>query len=110
MSLTEWTAGPLNVIVYGRLLEEPLTNTNVDVEVIDDRGLRWSATFFTLANLEHLFDKNAMTGECGRGLFLWAADMILVREISREVINRTIAELRASGEFETAFGPLDRES
>jgi len=77
-------------------------NLNVDVEVRDDAG-RWSATFFTLENLETLFMKNAVTGECARGTYLWAADMIVVHELSEGVIVETIADLRRMDEFKRAF-------
>jgi hypothetical protein len=86
-------------------LTRPQANLNVDVEVRDAGG-RWSATFFTLDNLEALFMKNATTGECATGLYLWAADMILVRSLSEDVIVKTVADLRATGEFTRAFGFL----
>ena len=79
---------------------------NVDVEVRDSSG-RWSATFFTLDNIRSLFEKNASTGECAGGLYLWAADMILVWTLDRATIEHTVADLRATGEFETAFARLD---
>jgi hypothetical protein len=41
---------------------------NVDVEVELADGSLWSATFFTLANIKALFEKNHRTGECGGGL------------------------------------------
>jgi hypothetical protein len=78
----------------------------VDVEVHVD-GARWAATFFTLENLEALMRKNAVTGECASGLYLWATDMIVVRELSYDVIRDTVAELRRAGEFEDAFSRLE---
>jgi hypothetical protein len=87
-------------------LEAPVADTNVDVEVHVD-GARWAATFFTLENLEALMRKNAVTGECASGLYLWATDMIVVRELSYDVIRDTVAELRRAGEFEDAFSRLE---
>jgi hypothetical protein len=82
-------------------------NGNVDVEVRLDDGSRWSATFFTLDNIDALFAKNRVTGECASGLYLWATDMILVELLNESTIRRTIDDLRTSGEFTSAFGRLD---
>jgi hypothetical protein len=46
-------------------LTRPRANLNVDVEVHDDAG-RWSATFFTLANVDQLVRRDG---------YLWAADI-----------------------------------
>ena len=37
--------------------------------MIDNAGVRFNATFYTLANLHSLFEKNAATGECLAALF-----------------------------------------
>ncbi len=91
--------------VYGDL-GKPLANGNVDVEVLERDGKRWAATFFTLENLEALFVKNAVTGECAEGTYFWASDMIVVRLLSMRVIQRTIRDLRSTGEFSAVFGLL----
>lgn len=83
---------------------------NVDVEVRLENGDRYLATFFTIRNIEELFQKNEHTGECLGGLYLWAAHMILVRRISRGVIARTIQDLLARGEFEKVFDGPYREA
>jgi hypothetical protein len=82
---------------------------NVDVEVVERDGRRWFATFFTIEGLVALFEKNAVTGECARGTYLWAEDMIVIRAMSRAAIERTIADLRTTGEFHRAFGLLSPE-
>ena len=85
---------------------------NVDLEVRFDDGSRYAATFFTLNNLRSLFEKNEQTGECKGGLYLWASDMVIVREITAASISETVADLIAQGEFEGAFSRLwsDAES
>jgi len=80
---------------------------NVDVEVTFDDGRRFGATFFTLQNIEKLFHKNRTTGECAGGLYLWAANMILVRALSMEVIETTVRDLLQNEEFDAAFARLD---
>lgn len=79
---------------------------NVDLEITLDDGRRFGATLFTLSNLQSLFKKNRATGECADGTYLWAANMILVEKLDQATITRTIADLIASGELETACAPL----
>ena len=100
MNVTQFT-----IRVVGPQVWDPSLD-NIDVEVVMADGRRYGATFFTLRNIERLFDKNRETGECQSGLYLWAANMILVRELSFDVIHRTVDDLIASGEFEQSFGWL----
>lgn len=82
---------------------------NVDVEVTLPDGARYAATFFTLANIQSLFRKNIQTGECDGGLYLWASDMIIVRQLTQETIERAVDDLMASGEFSGAFSRLESQ-
>ena len=79
---------------------------NVDLEVTFEDGSRYAATFFTLNNLRSHFAKNERTGECKGGLYLWASDMVIVRELTNECISETVADLIAQDEFEGAFCKL----
>lgn len=79
---------------------------NIDVEVVFESGALYVATFFTPENIRGLMEKNRRTGECLGGLYLWASDMIIVERLTRDVVSRAVADLLASGEFESAFsGP-----
>ena len=79
---------------------------NADLEVRFEDGSRYAATFFTLNNLRLLFEKNEQTGECKDGLYLWASDMVIVKELTEVSIAETVADLIAQGEFEGAFSEL----
>jgi hypothetical protein len=79
---------------------------NVDVEVRFDDGSPYAATFFTLSNLRLIFEKNEQTGDCKGGLYLWASNMVIVRELTETTISETVADLVAQGEFEGAFSKL----
>jgi hypothetical protein len=92
--------------VLGAQMWDPLDD-NLDVQVTFSDGSRHAATFFTIRNIQALFAKNRRTGECERGLYLWAVDMILVEELTMDVIGRTIASLLTEGEFTTAFRRLE---
>lgn len=76
---------------------------NVDVEVKFADGSRFTATFFTLENVRSLFSKNKITGECSKGTYLWATEMILVESLDRETMLETVRGLIRDGEFEDAF-------
>lgn len=82
---------------------------NVDVELVDGQQRRWAATFFSLEGVEALFQKNAVTGECSSGTYLWASDMILLQSLTVETISRTVDDLRKSGEFDQAFALMPEE-
>lgn len=81
---------------------DPLSD-NVDVEVIFDNGSRYMATFFTLENIQRIMDRYEQSGECMKGFYFWATDMILVRRLSRENIAKVVGDLISKGEFDTAF-------
>jgi hypothetical protein len=76
---------------------------NTDVFVTFDDGARWVASFFTYRNILSLAEKNKQTGECLSGKYLWATDMILVDEVSRERIEEVIADLIKENDFEKVF-------
>lgn len=93
--------------IVGSWREIEPNDDNVDVYVTLGDGRKFTATFFTMKNIESLFRKNEGTGECGKGLYLWAADMVIVKRLSEEVVKQAVRELLAVGEFESAFqGPL----
>ena len=76
---------------------------NFDVFVHFEDGSRFVATFFTLANIRRLFEKNRMTGELADGTYFCATDLILVREYSVAVFEATVRDLLADGSFARAF-------
>ena len=93
------------VRVVGSQVWDPVGD-NVDVEVTLANGARFGATFFTLKNVERLFQQNHATGECGGGTYLWTANMILVLELTMDVVENSVQELLDSEEFYSAFRRL----
>jgi hypothetical protein len=75
---------------------------NIDVQIRLPDGSMYAATFFTVRNINSLFTKNRATGECASGLYLWAANMILVDNLERGTIERAIASLIEEGELASA--------
>ena len=66
-------------------------NSDVIFELSD--GTKWKATFFTYKNIETLRKKNQSSGECLNGAFFCAADMILISEMSQDIIRAVLEEL-----------------
>lgn len=80
-------------------------NDNVDVDLVFDSGERYTATFFTLQNIQSLLDNYKITGECNSGQYFWASDMIIVEKLTPETIRQTVQDL-LSTDFKCAFsGP-----
>jgi hypothetical protein len=79
---------------------------NTDVIVTFDNASRWGASFFTYANIHTLTEKNRRTGECLRGAYFWASDLVLIDEVSRPRIEEVVHHLIQNGEFESVFTRL----
>lgn len=93
---------------YGTQL--PSVDENVDVEVTDSSGRRWSATFYSLANVDSLLRKWETTGEYGGGIYFFGGrDAIIVRELSHEVIRATVAQLVSDGDLDIVLQRLDED-
>ena len=43
------------------------------------------------------------TGECANGLYFWASNMMIVQELTEQIICETIDNLLAEEEFESVF-------
>ena len=78
-------------------------DSNCDVMVTLGDGRRFVGTFFTLTNIRTLMARYRGTGECARGSYFWASDMIIVDELSEETIRATVQDLIEEGELESAF-------
>lgn len=78
-------------------------NDNVDVQVTFPNGERFSAVFFTLRNIEALMRRYKKTGECADGLYFWASDMMIVKNLTEKTICKTIDHLLAEDEFGYVF-------
>jgi len=103
-------APSFNLIIRTGIYGINMENDNVDVEVHFPNGKRYVATFFTLTNLQCLFDKNKMTGECKNGLYFNCPDMIIVEQLTQDIIHETVQDLLEEGEFEHAFLKIEKET
>lgn len=79
------------------------TDGNIDVEVVFLDGRRYGATFFTVDNILTVMSRFKKCGECAHGLYFFTSYPIFVREITIDVICRTIDALLSEEDFEYAF-------
>lgn len=90
----------VNVLSHGREINPQ--DDNVDVEITLDDGGIYSATFFTLKNLKAIIDSHKISGESAGGAYIWAVDMIVVEELTEEVIFKSIEDLIQKGNISIA--------
>ncbi|ANJ10119.1 MULTISPECIES: hypothetical protein [Streptomyces] len=79
---------------------------NVDVLVTLKDGSRWTATVFTVAEVERLLKLWAGTDEALGGRYFWVSDGLIVREPGIDSITDVIAGLIENGEFSETFQPV----
>jgi hypothetical protein len=94
------------ILIHHRAEPLNIEHDNVDVEVLFPSVARYSATFFTLANIRLIMERYQTTGECAGGLFFWAKNAIIIRDLAETTIRATVDQLIQSGEFESAFERL----
>jgi hypothetical protein len=81
---------------------------NVDVEVrLAADGSRWSATVFTIAEVERLMQRWSRTGEALGGRYFWCSDGLIVREPGIASMVRVLDGLIDEGEFEQVLQRLE---
>jgi hypothetical protein len=78
---------------------------NVDVLVNLENGSRWTATVFTVAEVERLMKLWAGTDEALGGRYFWVWDGLIVRDPGIDSMTGVIAGLIENSEF---FGIFQR--
>ncbi|MGW7079885.1 hypothetical protein [Streptomyces sp. NPDC054866] len=76
---------------------------NVDVVVALEDGSRWTATVFTVAEVERLMKLWAGTDEAFGGRYFWVSDSLIVRDPGIDNMAEVIAGLIETGEFSEIF-------
>ncbi|QKW30930.1 hypothetical protein HUT11_07275 [Streptomyces seoulensis] len=83
---------------------------NVDVEVrLTADGSRWSATMFTLAEVERLMKRWSQTGEGLGGRYFRCSDGLIVRDPGIDNMTQVLAGLIDAGDFAQVLQRLDDE-
>ncbi|MDE0398051.1 MAG: hypothetical protein OXL96_09625 [Candidatus Poribacteria bacterium] len=89
--------------IYSGIAPLDPDNDNVDVQVNFPNGDNFSATFFTLQNIDTLMQHYTKTGECAAGSYFWASNMIIVQKLTEQTICEAIDDLLAGEEFTSIF-------
>lgn len=95
----------IEVLSHGRQLDQLCDQ--VDVEVTFENGVRYSATLFTIAEVQKVMDVHRRSGECGGGKYFWCTDMLLVSRLDAQTIRVSVEELIQKREFQSVFSRLD---
>ncbi|MCD0483523.1 hypothetical protein LO771_14235 [Streptacidiphilus sp. ASG 303] len=82
---------------------------NVDVEVRLVDGSRWSATVFTVAEVQRLMEKWSRSGEALGGRCFWCSDGLTVRDPGIDNMTQVITGLLDDGDFHQILQRLDDE-
>lgn len=78
-------------------------DSNVDVYVNFQNGKKFTATFFTVANITRIMESYNKSGECANGIYFWASDAIIIKNLNPLLIRKAIDDLIKNNEFESAF-------
>lgn len=92
-----------SLTIYSGIAPLDPRNDNVDVQVTFPNGDNFSATFFTLQNINTLMQHYTKTGECAAGSYFWASNMIIVQTLTEQAICEAIDDLLAGEEFTVYF-------
>ncbi|MDH6609280.1 hypothetical protein M2164_004915 [Streptomyces sp. SAI-208] len=83
---------------------------NVDVEVrLATDGSRWSATMFTLAEVERLMRSRQRTEEGLGGRYFWCSDGLIVRDPGIDNMTQVLIGLLDAGDFAQGLQRFDDE-
>jgi hypothetical protein len=75
-------------------------NDWVDSEVILNSGERYYPSFFTIEKIKAIMSANKESGDDLNGLYFWAADLLIIEELSESKIMQVIEHLYKTGKLE----------
>ncbi|MFB9927794.1 hypothetical protein ACFORO_39000 [Amycolatopsis halotolerans] len=87
--------------------EDPDEVDNVDVEVRYPDGSRWSATMFTLDEVDRIMRRWESTGECAGGSYFGCVDQVIVREPGVRKMTAVLIAMHDYGELTSHLMRLD---
>lgn len=76
---------------------------NIDAYITLENGDKYFGTFFTTRNIETIMRRHSESGESKGGIYFWATDMIIVKELTMECMNACIDDLLESRDFYSVF-------
>ncbi len=97
--------GGARLIVRG--IDEHGSVANVDLELIDSHGARWSATVLTVGEIQRLMHGYRTTGECGGGAYFRVPDLLIIDDPTLPALVSVIEELLRTGNHKFELAPLE---
>lgn len=88
---------------------EDSENDNIDVEVVFRDQTRYSATVFTLKNIQTLMEKYTKTGENNSGQYFWSSDLFILHSLTEDNILEAVAHLIQEDRLALAFQLLEND-
>ncbi|MEW2505360.1 MULTISPECIES: hypothetical protein [unclassified Amycolatopsis] len=88
--------------------EDPEDVCDVDVQVRLPDGSRWTATVFTLAEVEKLMQRWTASDEALGGRYFWVSDGLIVRDPGVSAIVGVLEGLLDNGDFASILQRHDR--
>ena len=80
----------------------------IDVVLTTKDGEEYRANFVTKNFLDHMFEKNKVTGECAKGTYFCMPDnMVVIEEINDKNLKATIDDLIENLEVDDYFKKFD---
>lgn len=86
---------------------DSVDDENADIHIHLDDGSHYTGTLYTIANILHLMDKFARTGECAGGKYMFDPTMLIVRDLRPETIQAVVEELIHTGKVTTVLFKCD---
>ncbi len=77
-------------------------NEYVDL-VVNKEGREYTGSLITLSYISKLFEKNEKTGENQQGSYLCLPNTIIVKDLEKETIRKTLDDLIEKGFFNKYF-------
>lgn len=99
--------GRARLVVRG--MEDDGTVENVDIELIEESGARWSATVLSLAEIGRLMSSYRETGECLSGSYFRVPDLLILATPTFESLAEVVEGLLREGTYHFELSPLDDE-
>jgi len=90
-------------------ISNPLPNNTdpcfavADIILKTKDGKRYISNFITRKYLDHMFEKNKTTGECAKGTFFAMPQCVIIEDLTRDSVKKTINDMIDNVEVENYF-------
>lgn len=86
---------------------ENTQNDNIDIIITLANNQKYHATIFTLENINEIMLKHQASGESSNGIYFGASNMLILKDLSKEVIIESISDLIKEDDLEIIFHKIN---